>query len=103
MEITKIRLQMQSTLPEAVPRMNGMQVVQQLGIRGLYQGTASTLLRDIPFSALYFASYARLKMLFTKPDGELPFHRVLTAALVSGAFAAAVSTPPDVVCRSIVE
>lgn len=97
MELVKIRLQMQSTLPESVPRMNGLQIVQQLGLRGIYQGTAATLLRDIPFSALYFASYARFKSMLTKPDGELPFHRVLIAALVAGAFASGVTTPPDVI------
>lgn len=35
--------------------------MRQLGILGLYKGASACLLRDIPFSAIYFPSYWHLK------------------------------------------
>lgn len=59
LEITKIRLQMQGeALKEtgAVKR-GAMHVVRQLGLVGLYKGAGACLLRDVPFSMIYFTSY----------------------------------------------
>lgn len=39
-------------------------VVQQTGVRGLYKGWSSTLMRDVPYSALYWTSFERLKPLY---------------------------------------
>merc|ERR1712065_9983 len=61
MEIVKIRMQVQGTLPADVPRKTTMEVVKELGIRGLYKGSAVTLMRDVPFSLIFFPSYAVLK------------------------------------------
>ena len=36
-------------------------IVRQLGLLGLYKGASACLLRDIPFSAIYFPAYAHLK------------------------------------------
>lgn len=35
--------------------------MRQLGLFGLYKGAAACLLRDIPFSGIYFPVYAHLK------------------------------------------
>src|SRR3989338_5437320 len=48
MELLKIRMQMQATLPQA-ERQSTVQVIRSLGIRGVYQGTPATLLRDVCF------------------------------------------------------
>jgi solute carrier family 25, member 39/40 len=32
-------------------------IVQQTGVRGLYKGWSSTLMRDVPYSALYWSSF----------------------------------------------
>jgi hypothetical protein len=44
----------------AIPK-GAIHIVRQLGILGLYKGSSACLLRDIPFSAIYFTSYWHLK------------------------------------------
>jgi solute carrier family 25 aspartate/glutamate transporter 12/13 len=69
MEIVKIRCQMQALLP-VEQRQTTMEVVQGLGIKGMYQGTLATLSRDIPFSLIFFPLYANLKKAFADSKGE---------------------------------
>jgi hypothetical protein len=46
-------------------------IIRSLGLVGLYKGAGACLLRDAPFSLIYFTSYAHLKKdLF----GELALH-----------------------------
>ena len=68
LEIVKIRLQMQGNTknlskPGEIPHkhLNASQIIRQLGLRGLYKGASACLLRDVPFSAIYFPTYANLK------------------------------------------
>ncbi len=44
------------------------QVVKEMGLRGVYKGTPVTLLRDVPFSFVFFPAYANLKTNFSNPD-----------------------------------
>lgn len=97
MEITKIRMQMQATLPPA-ERLTTVQVVKQLGIRGLYQGTTVCLLRDVPFSIVFFPAYANLKPVFAdKKTGENSLISLIAAGFIAGATAAGCVTPSDVI------
>jgi solute carrier family 25 aspartate/glutamate transporter 12/13 len=60
---SKIRLQIQGEAAKvegAVPR-GAIHIVRQLGLLGLYRGATACLLRDIPFSAIYFPAYSHLK------------------------------------------
>ena len=59
----KIRLQVQGEAAKvegAVPR-GAIHIIRQLGLLGLYRGASACLLRDIPFSAIYFPTYNHLK------------------------------------------
>lgn len=59
----KIRLQVQGEAAKAegaVPR-GAVHIVRQLGLVGLYKGASACLLRDIPFSAIYFTAYNHMK------------------------------------------
>lgn len=94
MEIVKIRLQLQGTDP-TVPRMSPMQVVNHLGLRGLYKGTAATLMRDVPFSAVFFPLYANMKQWVGGEDAGIG--ATLLAGCASGAFASGLCTPADVI------
>ncbi|KAJ1553425.1 mitochondrial aspartate-glutamate transporter agc1, partial [Cladochytrium tenue] len=63
LEIVKIRLQVQGEAAKATgaPRMSAGTIVRGLGLFGLYKGVAACLLRDVPFSGIYFPVYAHLK------------------------------------------
>jgi len=96
MEITKLRMQLQNLLP-AAERKTTMQIVSEMGIKGLYTGTAATLARDVPFSILFFPGYANLKKMLADERGNNSMGSLLLAGGGAGAFAAGAVTPTDVV------
>ena len=71
-------------------------ILKNEGPKGFYRGWCSTLVRDIPFSFIYFPLYANLKN--TKPFGYgQDFKGNLAAGMIAGAVAGALSTPTDVI------
>lgn len=96
MEIVKIRMQMQALLP-AAERQSTVQVVKGLGLKGLYQGTAATLSRDVPFSILFFPGYANLKASMADEKGNNTMVSNLVAGVTAGAMASGAVTPTDVI------
>ncbi|XP_065333400.1 probable mitochondrial glutathione transporter SLC25A40 [Cloeon dipterum] len=70
-------------------------LVQQQGITGLWKGLGPTLLRDVPFSALYWLNYETLKLHFNQPVPTFKFS--LFAGALSGSIAAVITLPFDVV------
>ena len=76
-----------------------MWIVRNLGLVGLYKGASACLLRDVPFSAIYFPSYAHLKKnLFGEgPNKRLGVLQLLTAGAIAGMPAAYLTTPCDVI------
>lgn len=102
LEIVKIRLQVQGEVAknvEGAPRRSAMWIVRNLGLVGLYKGASACLLRDVPFSAIYFTSYNHLKRDYfgesqTKKLGVL---QLLTAGAIAGMPAAYLTTPCDVI------
>lgn len=102
LEIVKIRLQVQGEVAKTVegaPRRSAMWIVRNLGLVGLYKGASACLLRDVPFSAIYFPTYSHLKKDFF---GESPTHKLgilqlLTAGAIAGMPAAYLTTPCDVI------
>jgi solute carrier family 25 aspartate/glutamate transporter 12/13 len=63
-------------------------------------GIFSSLLRDVPFSAIYFTAYAHLKkdIFHEGKNGKtLSFMQTLTAAGIAGMPAAYLTTPADVI------
>lgn len=101
LEIVKIRLQVQGEqgAAEGVAKRSALSLVRQLGFFGLYKGASACLLRDLPFSAIYFPAYAHLKKDYY---GEGPGHRLniwqlLVSGAVAGIPAAYLTTPCDVI------
>ncbi|PLB46010.1 mitochondrial carrier protein [Aspergillus steynii IBT 23096] len=102
LEIVKIRLQVQGEIAknvEGAPRRSALWIVKNLGLMGLYKGASACLLRDVPFSAIYFPTYSHLKTGFF---GESPTHKLgivqlLTAGAIAGMPAAYLTTPCDVI------
>ncbi|THH08356.1 hypothetical protein EW145_g2768 [Phellinidium pouzarii] len=102
LEIVKIRLQVAGEAAKAegaVPR-GAIHIVRQLGLVGLYKGASACLLRDIPFSAIYFTAYNHMKKdLYQEGYNgkKLSFMETLISAGVAGMPAAYLTTPADVV------
>lgn len=76
-----------------------MWIVRNLGLVGLYKGASACLLRDVPFSAIYFPTYAHLKKDFfgESPAKKLGILQLLTAGAIAGMPAAYLTTPCDVI------
>ncbi|KAG0301357.1 mitochondrial aspartate-glutamate transporter agc1 [Dissophora globulifera] len=101
LEIVKIRLQVAGEAAKTLdaPRPGAVTIVRTLGIVGLYKGASACLLRDIPFSAIYFPVYAHLKKNMFKegPDHRLTIGELLISGAVAGMPAAYFTTPADVI------
>lgn len=106
LEIVKIRLQIQGEAMKAAARegeqftkRSAMWIVRNLGLQGLYKGASACLLRDIPFSAIYFPTYSHLKRDFfgESPTKKLGILQLLTAGAIAGMPAAYLTTPCDVI------
>ncbi|XP_064534478.1 probable mitochondrial glutathione transporter SLC25A40 isoform X1 [Pseudopipra pipra] len=65
----------------------------------LWRGWSSTVLRDIPFSAMYWYNYERFKKMMCKQVGahEPTFLIAFTSGAASGSIAAVITQPFDVV------
>nr|XP_030706698.1 mitochondrial glutamate carrier 1 isoform X2 [Globicephala melas] len=88
--------------PPAAPRPTATQLTRDLlrsrGIAGLYKGLGATLLRDVPFSIVYFPLFANLNQLGQPASGEKsPFYVSFLAGCVAGSAAAVAVNPCDVV------
>lgn len=57
-------------------------VVKFSGISGLWMGLGTTLLRDVPFSAIYWLNYETIKKIFHTSQQTFTFN--LAAGAVSG-------------------
>lgn len=102
LEIVKIRLQVQGEMAKAVdgpPKRSAIWIVKNLGLKGLYKGASACLLRDVPFSAIYFPAYNHLKtgLFGESPTKKLSVLELLTAGAIAGMPAAYLTTPCDVI------
>merc|ERR1711923_298673 len=94
LEIVKIRLQVAGEIASG-ERISAINVVRDLGFFGLYKGARACLLRDIPFSAIYFPAYAHLKPKFADDTG----YNSPLSLLVAGAIAGKSKALKSSVCR----
>ncbi|CAO1429310.1 unnamed protein product [Diamesa serratosioi] len=96
LEIVKIRLQVAGEFA-AGAKVRAWSVVKELGLMGLYKGARACLLRDVPFSAIYFPAYAHTKAAFADEDGYNHPLTLLAAGAIAGIPAASLVTPADVI------
>lgn len=102
LEIVKIRLQVQGEAARlhGTPRVGAISIVRSLGLFGLYKGASACLLRDIPFSMIYFTVYSHLKKDVFKDGVEgkkLSPLELVSAGALAGMPAAYLATPADVI------
>ncbi|KAL3935364.1 MAG: hypothetical protein SGBAC_009108 [Bacillariaceae sp.] len=108
-------LELVRTIQASKPESNGMlsefqMIVRQEGVGGLYRGLAPSLLRDVPFSSIYWMSIEYCRSKWIEYDnsnntrnrvGQLSTMehtgRALFNGTVSGLIAAACTTPLDVI------
>ncbi|XP_039318314.1 mitochondrial glutamate carrier 2 [Saimiri boliviensis] len=73
------------------------ELLRTQGLAGLYRGLGATLLRDIPFSVIYFPLFANLNNLgIDELAGKASFAHSFTSGCVAGSVAAVAVTPLDV-------
>lgn len=92
----------QPSVEAPAPRPTATQLTRELlqrhGIAGLYKGLGATLLRDVPFSIVYFPLFANLNQLGQPATGEKsPFYVSFLAGCAAGSAAAVAVNPCDVV------
>jgi len=95
-EVVKIRLQVAGEIASA-QKPSAITIMKDLGFRGLYKGAAACLMRDIPFSAIYFPAYAHLKPRLADDNGYNSPGSLLVAGAIAGMPAASLVTPADVI------
>ena len=111
LEIVKIRLQMQGEAAKAAPdqaKKGAVHIIRQLGIVGLYKGATACLMRDIPFSAIYFPVYSHFKTDVFHQDyngKQLSFLETLASAAIAYVLSSSVLSLSltDIVSCSLVE
>lgn len=74
-------------------------IIDKAGPRGLFTGYLPTVLEDVPDMAIKFAAYESMRQLHAKAFDGRPasFHEDFAMGAVSGALAAAATTPLDVI------
>lgn len=74
------------------------ELLQTQGIQGLYKGLGATLMRDVPFSMVYFPLFANLNRLGKpSPEASSPFYWAFLSGCAAGSTAAVAVNPCDVV------
>ncbi|XP_067849820.1 mitochondrial glutamate carrier 1 isoform X2 [Heptranchias perlo] len=74
------------------------ELLRSKGIAGLYKGLGATLLRDVPFSMIYFPLFANLNKQGQKSSDErAPFYVSFISGCIAGSTAAVVVNPCDVI------
>jgi len=102
MEFLKIQMQVAGRNQSADAGGGALSVAMKLirakGIAGIYKGTGATIIRDVPFSCIYFPLFAYLNSKGYGADGAKPaFYHSLGSGLLAGMVAAGAVTPLDVI------
>merc|ERR1711962_839040 len=95
LELVRTKMQSQKMPWSDVSKCLSLLVKSQ-GVRGLWNGYTATLLRDVPFSALYWPLYEQTKYLLTfyisSANNATPFNHNFLITFLSGAVAGSVAS-----------
>lgn len=75
------------------------QTIKDGGLQMLWKGWGPTILRDVPFSALYWLGYESMKshVLLTRGSSQMTLTESFTAGAISGTIAGIITLPFDVI------
>lgn len=97
LELMRTRMQADRALLDEGMVGGAMSLVRQQGVLGLFRGLGPMLLRDVPFSCIYWVGYERLKQRFMEEEGELSAAASFVSGGTAGALATLMTMPLDVV------
>lgn len=72
-------------------------MVGDLGVRGIYKGSAATLLRDVPFSVIFFTLNCKAKEWVADDNNHVSMPKTLALGTIAGVVGAVAVTPADVI------
>lgn len=91
-----IRTKMQSEkMSYSEIRVAFRNLIQQYGFRGLFKGLQATIIRDVPFSGIYWTAYETYKRFREIPQPD--FLQAFLGGAISGCIAATITCPFDVI------
>eukprot|EP00730_Choanoeca_flexa_P004245 TRINITY_DN11641_c0_g1_i1.p1 TRINITY_DN11641_c0_g1~~TRINITY_DN11641_c0_g1_i1.p1 ORF type:complete len:300 (+),score=57.81 TRINITY_DN11641_c0_g1_i1:245-1144(+) len=92
MEYCKVQMQ-------ANPKLSLAALIARAKLTDYYRGYTATILRDVPFSIVFFALYGSLEQGWATDNttGETVLWKVLLSGTFAGAVGAFISTPMDVI------
>ncbi|ELR14767.1 carrier superfamily protein [Acanthamoeba castellanii str. Neff] len=104
LDVLKIRFQTQNALTKAgAPKTydgilkGAVTIVSNEGVRGLFKGLSVSMLRELTFSSARMGLYEPIRNYLVGPgQKEIALGQKILAGLMSGAIAAAVFNPTDV-------
>lgn len=97
-EMVKIRMVlMEKEVARGMPRLNAIQVVRDLGLRGMFKGFSATLARDLPYNVVFFPMYATVKGVLCTEGEEETMSQLVASGATAGMVAAWLGTPMDMV------
>ncbi|GIX71831.1 solute carrier family 25 member 39 [Caerostris extrusa] len=94
LELVRTKMQSQKLSYGMIGQAIRKQVATQ-GLRSMYQGLGPTVLRDVPFSAIYWLHYEWLKKEFNQEKPTFAFS--FCAGAIAGGVAAFLTLPFDVI------
>lgn len=92
-----MRITMQTRQRAGLSKLDMPTLTKKLGTRRLYRDVPVTLLRDIPFSAIFFTLHSTLMDKFADAEGNTSPGMVLVSGFISSTAASGIVTPVDLV------
>lgn len=98
LELIRTKLQSEQLTYQQL-RIAVRSTIRQDGLLSLWRGLSPTLLRDVPFSAIYWLGYESMKskVMLERNSTQLTFMESFIAGACSGTFAGVITLPFDVI------
>jgi len=96
LDMVKVRMQTQPNPPIYTGMIDCFKKsIQSEGILGVYRGAQSPLINSALYSSILFLSFGFSKRMLTDSDGELSLNNLVFCGAFTGAMAASVESPMD--------